>query len=550
MGKPTQNSDGQKGGNRKAVVDTDAKAAVITFDQTHNLYTVESGVTATQLNAAIAGADPGATFLLLDGVHQFDQPIIIARDEISLKGQSEAGTILNFGFAEGSEDHAIQVLGGGKQAAGAVELAISAGDTTITLSDGHTVQPGDVLYVSQPNTQAYLDENGWTNVDWADADERPFREALVEVVSVDGNSIVLQQAVPFDMDAGLTTVDVVDMAVGIELSSFSVTFSLMGTPNPNDFANTLPSYLGVSAVYLEGTHEANVSQITILNAPSHGFDFRSSLELTADGLYVDGAHNKGPGGNGYAVQIYETFSSSITDVEAYNVRHAVLFSSWHAEADNYVQVTGTNRDINFHGSPDVGNTVVVDTAVLSYDPSSNTGPERGFWPLVGTGGTMHAETDIYASNSVTFGHAEGYNAGELIYGWDSGAYLNGRGGQDTLIGGSGDDILIGADNKDTLVGGAGRDSFVFRQGDGYDTITDFDVLGDGDVIAITGAMGVASFHDLVIRQEGGDAFVSYGANSTVILKDTDVASLTQQSFAFDPTGSSWGTIYDGLSVIG
>jgi Ca2+-binding RTX toxin-like protein len=278
----------------------------------------------------------------------------------------------------------------------------------------------------------------------------------------------------------------------------------------------------------------------VIDAASHAFDIRTSLEPIADDLFVDGAHNKGTDGNGYGLQIYETFGGSFTNLEIFNTRHAVLFSAWDAEVGNTVHVVETNRDINFHGSADIDNTVIVDKAVLDYDQSQNTGTDNGYWSIVSTGGASHTRTDIYETNTVTFGWAVGSDAGELIYGVDTGAYLNGMNGQDTLVGGAHDDILVGGTNKDTVIGGAGSDTFLFRVGDNYDTITDFEVGADGDRIVLSGTATLDSFEDLTLTQKGGDVHVRYGANATLILKDLTVDQLTSEAFVFDPTGSAWG----------
>ena len=111
--------------------------------------------------------------------------------------------------------------------------------------------------------------------------------------------------------------------------------------------------------------------------------------------------------------------------------------------------------------------------------------------LDGTGGTN------------TFVNIENVNgssvAGDVILG-DAGAnVLNGLGGNDALSGGGGDDTLIGGDNvdraradaqgdnadvlrggegADRLTGGQGADGFVYADGEGGDTITDFSIAED------------------------------------------------------------------------
>ena len=509
---------------------------------------VDVGTTAAALNGIIATAGAGSTIILRDGTHVFDQSITISRGDITFQGESETGTIIQFAFPSGSEAHGIQVLSGNKSYIDNAVGSITKDAMSITMNAGHGLAAGDMLYIQQDNTQAYLDANGWTNVSWEDADDRPFREAIVEVDYVDGNTIHLKHKIPYDMDSGLAEVFAIDTLSGIAMSDFTVTYNL-GTANPYDFENVLPDYMGTSAIYLKGTAGASLSQISIIDAASHAFDLRSSIDLIADDLYVSGAHNKGSSGNGYGVQIYETFNSTFTNLELFDVRHAFLFSSWHAEAYNSVHILDTNRDVNFHGSPDTDNVVTVDNAVLDYDPSQNTGPTNGYWAIVSPGGSTHPATDIYGDNIAVFVHAEGYDKGETIYGDNIGAYLNGKEGQDTIIGGTGNDTLVGGGNKDTLTGNDGADTFVFYLGTNYDTVTDFDPIADGDTIVFAGNTAVDGFEDLVLTEDGANLNVRFGSNSTVILEGYDIATFTSAGLIFDPTGDTWAPTYFGSDFI-
>jgi Ca2+-binding RTX toxin-like protein len=68
--------------------------------------------------------------------------------------------------------------------------------------------------------------------------------------------------------------------------------------------------------------------------------------------------------------------------------------------------------------------------------------------------------------------------------------LIGRGGIDTLSGMGGDDVLVGQGGNDNLRGGSGSDRYVYRTGDGTDTIRE-DATGEGriyvDGIELSGA---------------------------------------------------------------
>ena len=71
--------------------------------------------------------------------------------------------------------------------------------------------------------------------------------------------------------------------------------------------------------------------------------------------------------------------------------------------------------------------------------------------------------------------------------------LFGGAGTDTLLGNAGNDTLSGGAGADTLTGGAGADRYVFDSAlDGtVDSITDFSVNQNGEVIALSRAVFTA-----------------------------------------------------------
>lgn len=504
----------------------------IEFDAASNTYSVSTGVSAAQLNILIADAAPGAIIVLEDGTHEFSETIVISRDDITLKGQSEDGTILNFTFAEGTGGNAIEVTGGGRELLTTLDSDVPTGSNQIVLADVSGLSVGDVIYIAQPNTEEYLLENGWTNVSFEDADDRPFREMLVRIEAIDGNTLTLASELAYEFEAGVTEIFTTDLLENVHLEDFTVTNGIDLEPNYYNFTNPLTEFLNTSVILIRGADGIELSGISILDAPSSAFDFRTTIDLVADNLYVNGAYNLGTAGNGYGVNLYETFDATITDIEIFNVRHAVLFSSWNAEVGNYIEVTETNRDINFHGSPDMNNEVVVLRSVLDYDLDQHTGSGNGFWDIVSGGGSRHANIDIYANNDVIFVHAEGSTGTEIIYGADTGSYLDGGASQDLIIGGAGDDIIIGGASQDVLTGAGGADIFAFTLGDSYDVITDFSGDAENDRILISGNPAVNEFEDLYVRQQGEDVWITYGSSSTIILADFDVSMLDANDFIF------------------
>ncbi|WP_422376203.1 DUF4214 domain-containing protein [Roseibium sp.] len=96
-----------------------------------------------------------------------------------------------------------------------------------------------------------------------------------------------------------------------------------------------------------------------------------------------------------------------------------------------------------------------------------------------------------------------------------------------LLGTSGNDRIAGTAVIDHLSGGAGSDTFVFTDGHGNDTITDFT---DGeDLIRIEG--GSFSFADLLLEASGSDALVRFGS-SVVTLEGVQLSALGQDDFLF------------------
>ena len=110
--------------------------------------------------------------------------------------------------------------------------------------------------------------------------------------------------------------------------------------------------------------------------------------------------------------------------------------------------------------------------------------------------------------------------------------LLGGAGDDRLDGATGDDRLIGGTGDDMLIGDPGDDLFVFRQGDGDDSIADF-VTGAGsdDVIDLTD-FGFADLADVLNRatDSGADTVIALDIEDSVTLLGVDLAALDADDF--------------------
>ncbi|KPQ36560.1 MAG: D-alanyl-D-alanine carboxypeptidase [Phormidesmis priestleyi Ana] len=132
-------------------------------------------------------------------------------------------------------------------------------------------------------------------------------------------------------------------------------------------------------------------------------------------------------------------------------------------------------------------------------------------------------------NDIIFGGAGndriGGKAGNDILSGDAGDDLIwGDDGDDIIMGGVGNDILVG----DNFSGGSGSDLFVFGNGDGTDTILDFEVGID----RIGLVEGELTFADLTITQNGNDALlgITSSGETLAILKGVQASALEASSF--------------------
>ena len=111
----------------------------------------------------------------------------------------------------------------------------------------------------------------------------------------------------------------------------------------------------------------------------------------------------------------------------------------------------------------------------------------------------------------------------------------GGSGNDTLIGNSFTNRLDGGAGNDKLTGNAGSDVFVFWNGYGSDTITDFVVTGaTDDEIDVSGLTLVSTFDDMMgyADQLGANTVFNFGSGAVLTLWNIAVTSLTYDDFVF------------------
>jgi Ca2+-binding RTX toxin-like protein len=126
----------------------------------------------------------------------------------------------------------------------------------------------------------------------------------------------------------------------------------------------------------------------------------------------------------------------------------------------------------------------------------------------GVYGTAGDDTLTAVSNVAS--RVYGYDGNDTLNGGSSDDTLEGSAGNDTLTGGAGNDLLDGGTGNDLLDGGLGSDTYLFRRGDGSDTISNTDTsAGHIDTLVLEGL----NVDDIRLEKQGAYDLV-------FVIKDT------------------------------
>ena len=103
-----------------------------------------------------------------------------------------------------------------------------------------------------------------------------------------------------------------------------------------------------------------------------------------------------------------------------------------------------------------------------------------------------------------------------LYGGDGNDILFGDAGSDTLNGGAGDDEIHGGTGNDTLYGGEGKDVFIYANGDGNDTIKDYQ---DGQDILQISNDTISKASIITNTNHYTDLIITIGENTVTLEAD-------------------------------
>lgn len=162
-----------------------------------------------------------------------------------------------------------------------------------------------------------------------------------------------------------------------------------------------------------------------------------------------------------------------------------------AKNGDYIVTLASKAKITITGGAD---------KIISYSDSTgeHTYPETVIFNGKGTAATLTSSymkdefgtatyedgDDIKTIDASAVEHAltiTGNKLANKITGTEEDDYIDGGAGKDTIVGGDGNDSIVGGKGNDNLTGGDGENVFIYNNGDGNDTITDYK---EGDIIKI------------------------------------------------------------------
>ncbi len=298
---------------------------------------------AQAINNAIQSALKGenVTIVLPEGRIELDEPILINKSGITIKGNGadETELVSTMGTAQGNG--VIQVKGRKGPVVGAMQSSAGKGDKVLPVDDWP--QEAGYIWLGAPNDAAFFDAIGDRH--WRKSSPW-IRQFIAEVVGFGKGYVILKDGLPIAFPAG-TEIRAARMVSNVSLSGFNLSQevprrSLQEVQGV--YENTAPDF-AVDGLRFDWAADCAVQDLKIVGAGRHPLVFENSLEVVARNIQIDGAWNKGVGGNGY-VRFARSYGCELVDSRVTNIRH--LAFQWGA-VDNRVLNSILKTDVNFHG---------------------------------------------------------------------------------------------------------------------------------------------------------------------------------------------------------
>ncbi len=290
---------------------------------------------AEAINEAITKAPKGAVIRLPSKSITIDAPIFIKRDHITLEGSNTK--IMAYKPMEAL----IAVKGEREKLFGLAQDA-QKGEVSIRLKE--EVKVRDILLLRRPNDENFLNRIG--SLRWKK--RYPYiRQEVFEVINLEKEGqVLLDRAIFFDFPKDKTEVFLLKRVNHVSIRNLSIEYKPRGNeePPPHTYENLLPDDK-TDLILINQAAYVDLDNIDLRNAGRHPLNLDTVYKVNGRYIKIDGAWNKGKGGNGY-LRLARSFLCQLESARVKNIRHVTI--QW-SSAYNGIRHLYSQVDVNFHG---------------------------------------------------------------------------------------------------------------------------------------------------------------------------------------------------------
>ncbi len=296
------------------------------------------------LNELLKTAPDNSVIQLPSGVLDIHTPLVINRSRLTLRGAGRDKTILKAGL-RGTDKAVLAVYGKRGKKVGSLDADIQAGQSVASIQLSETMETGrHVMLFRRPNDRKFCNAMGSKR--WCK--KYPYiRQTMIPFHRLDGNEFLFDREFFFDFAKNETEVFLPRLVHDVVISDLTITLDIPGhfiDEVQFDYENRFPDE-EVDLLSFQWARNCRAENIALLQAGRHALVLENVLQCSARELLVDGAWNKGKGGNGY-IRLARAYGCLFTGSRVRNIRHITL--QW-SSAWNTIDDIDSGVDINIHG---------------------------------------------------------------------------------------------------------------------------------------------------------------------------------------------------------
>lgn len=301
---------------------------------------------APALNHLLQSVADGAVVRLPAGTLDIRTPIEINRSHLTVQGAGAGKTVLR-GRLRSPAAAVISIAGQRGRCLIRLDRNLRSGQSFL-VSPALAKAVGKVggrgiMLLRQPNDPSFCKAMG--SEKWC----KPYpyiRQTLVGF-HAEGNRVLFDREFFLSFERQKTEIFLPRMVKDVVLKDMEIVLEIDGHDIDEvrgAYENSFPESR-VDLVRLEWAAGCRIENCTLRAAGRHALVFENALRCEATGIRVDGAWNKGKGGNGY-VRLARAYSCVLSHSRIDHIRHLVI--QW-SSAWNTVEDLDLGVDVNIHG---------------------------------------------------------------------------------------------------------------------------------------------------------------------------------------------------------